>query len=288
MDKLLQVYDIQTVYHYTTLNAFESIIESGELWFTRIDFLNDSKEYFDFSDIFIELINQKIMLCNDDFNKGILKYIKDFYLVKIRNGMSPRKYNFSCCIDGDYIPMWNYYSDSMGISIGIDREILYKCLQENNFNRISQHKAVYSKDIKNETISFFLNDALECANNNIHLKVEEIFKLIEVKFFNLSFYGESFKHHMFEFEKEIKFIYTLSDDKHESINYSFSQMNVKPYIKLKIDKSKWGNIIKSITISPLNTSEYIVNGLREYLEAKGISTNNITISNSVCPLRQIK
>ena len=49
-----------TVFHYTNLEAFKKIIVNKELWFTRIDCLNDYSEYNYYEKILIKARKQFI------------------------------------------------------------------------------------------------------------------------------------------------------------------------------------------------------------------------------------
>lgn len=280
---------IESVFHYTNLSALMSIVESGELRFTRIDYLNDSKEFKDFTDILETQIQKRYATFEFLYDRSIFDLVVRPLYEKVRESFYKRTFNLSFCINGDSIPMWNYYSESTGICIEFDRAELFKLLSSSNaeFN-FRQHPVIYSFDSKQSLIDNYLDRCIEIGNEYEN-DVETIIGIVQAEFIELSYIGDGFKNEKFEYEEELKFMFHIADhtDINSLVKFHLTKMNIKPYISVNVGKSNWKKVIKSIKISPLNTSELIVDGIYDYLTANEIDIPKGKIKKSKTPLRNL-
>ena len=104
------------IYHYTTLNALQSILDNNEFWVTKSDFLNDRSEfqytYNLFKDNFLcnitelsfrqKLINAFDALINQD-NDISWKPLNGYYIA-------------SFSTDSDNLALWSEFSNAMGLT----------------------------------------------------------------------------------------------------------------------------------------------------------------------------
>ena len=68
-------YDVKSVFHYTSLDGFKSIIENNSIRFTECCYLNDKKEYLDALRILDILVDK---YRNDNTLKGrIFKEVRN-------------------------------------------------------------------------------------------------------------------------------------------------------------------------------------------------------------------
>jgi len=56
--------NFETIYHYTDINGFISIIQNREFWLSHMRFMNDRKEYLEGKELLKKIIDD--LLLNDD------------------------------------------------------------------------------------------------------------------------------------------------------------------------------------------------------------------------------
>lgn len=140
------------LYHYTSMQGFESIIKNQSIRMTRSDFMNDPydckvfykivKKHIEekMKDIEVEYylrnVRNKSKKFPKDVNDLIKKYPLNKYLEFVYNHISLYIFSMTDCKDS--LPMWNYYGND-GICFGVNEELFLKkftqeiCKQEFDF-----------------------------------------------------------------------------------------------------------------------------------------------------------
>lgn len=54
-----ELFPVECIYHYTTLDGFISILENRDFWISNINFMNDSREFIDGKNMFIKYLKNK-------------------------------------------------------------------------------------------------------------------------------------------------------------------------------------------------------------------------------------
>lgn len=94
-----------------------------------------------------------------------------------------------------------------------------------------------------------------------------------------------FKDKMFTYEDEYRLLLEFIGEPNSKINFRESGEYIKPFFKFRLSEHpKWGVLINSIIISPLNNSDLVIRSIREFLTLK-YSSNDIEIRISNAPLR---
>ena len=107
---------LNTIYHYTNLNNFISIIENQALYCTNTSFLNDKREYKYGVDLLLSRID---ILKNNGFNSDIL----DMLVKHIDLIFKSERYVTCFSKNGDLLSQWRAYANNgKGISIGFNRK----------------------------------------------------------------------------------------------------------------------------------------------------------------------
>lgn len=288
----------ETIYHYTNLNAFKSIIENGEMWFTRVDCLNDFSEYNYYKDIF-NIARHEYVLEREIKSTYDLAYLNSFAdnrFIKSRDAHYKKTFTFSLSNIGDSIPMWNYYSDKSGIAIGFNKELLLIALRKklNEYYAITQWDIVYNLSEQKDTIKSQFDNIIEIANDPELLKDEDITKTTnKVDSVMSNMWGEShmFKENSFEYENEFritlcKFKSHKIDEEFDKTHYIVTGHNIKPVIKIKIAEN-WSDILTDIIISPLNQSNNIIENIHDFLSVNNANIDTNRIIKSKCPIRNL-
>lgn len=142
------------LYHYTDQNGFMGIINSCELWATKIQYLNDSNEFF-----------LAITLANGILDEMIAKEKDERIKLRLNRFISNLKgiRNLNLCVcslseEGDLLSQWRGYSKQQGgYSIGFDSDALTLLLQSQGF-RLG--KCVYEKDAQEYLVQDVINRSL--------------------------------------------------------------------------------------------------------------------------------
>lgn len=142
--------------HYTSDVGFKSIIETGRLWFTDIDYLND---YFE-----RQLVSSKIhetyslMEHNDILSLDVIKKgEEDLFAIEKKSFSASRAFVLSCSDLPDELPMWNYYSKNSphgGYNISFDSDVLCKSIISNVALTLSNSYLLFGQ-------VFYDNESLE-------------------------------------------------------------------------------------------------------------------------------
>lgn len=153
-------------YHYTSPNAFLSILQNQNLRFTDARFMNDKVELTYFIKLLLDFIDknkQKYPLCEECLYGLLANYaIDDIKNLKVNNidfdldvsniSSSPfpnkRVFVFCTSTDSDALNMWNYYvnnSNYQGYNIGININSLLK--QFENIQNNPKKMIIYYGDV---------------------------------------------------------------------------------------------------------------------------------------------
>ena len=115
LTRLLQAVDgspPSTLFHYTTASGLSSILSTGRIWATDLEYLNDSRELR----YGLELLRDA-MLAHEDG-----RWSRDVDVILGFRELPPaQRIMVTCyCEDGDLLGQWRGYGASAGYSIGFD------------------------------------------------------------------------------------------------------------------------------------------------------------------------
>lgn len=200
---------MENLYHYTSMQGFESIIKSQNIRMTRSDFMNDPndckvfynivkkyiKEKMEDIDIehYLRNVGNKSKIFSNDVGELIKRYPLNEYLDFVYNHIS--MYVFSMTDRKDSLPMWNYYGND-GICIGFEKDAFLEKFSQNmcktEFDFLAYTKVNYI-DVDTELIdlpldslndiqllkktdegkvSFYENLLLECKKDDEKINLE--------------------------------------------------------------------------------------------------------------------
>ena len=305
-DKLKKEFPkLDTIYHYTNLNNFISIVENQTLYSTNISFLNDKREYKHGVDLLLSRID---ILKNGGFSPDIL----DMLVTHIDLIYKSERYVTCFSKNGDLLSQWRAYANNgKGIAIGFESMMI-----EKKMNLYLQRKHVIY-DVKEQTE--FLDELIKIIINFFEEYIE-IFDWAEygyewlvtnaiIEYLDIILSG--YKDPSFFEEQEYRLEYVIdgrvNKKKHVEINYRATETQIIPYIKFiseyrqtEIDKAKgrYDDIdinddeifsfkrklpIKEIIIGPSLDYEMNKLGIEELLKSNGY--DDVIIKKSTIPYR---
>ena len=128
-DKYINCKKSLTVYHYTNMQGFQGIIESGKMYFSSMNVLNDETEIY----YIWRLISKNIEALFDDgdekYREFICRFLRHINIEKILNENVLPDYNLevysaSFSFSKNSLPNWRGYAD--GARLGCCIEFQYK------------------------------------------------------------------------------------------------------------------------------------------------------------------
>lgn len=218
-------YPEQILYHYTDQTGFLGIFSNEEIWATKIQYLNDTKEFALGLDITAEELKKSHL------NKSPMSNDREFISSLIEETENIRSCNICVCSfseNKDLLSQWRGYSKGQGgYSIGFKKSILEEKLKNKNthFDKCIYDEKVYKKRIKR-----IINEAID---EYYDLSKPRDTSPILDKFSNRILITSSIiKDIGFKEESEWRLI-TISD--FESIEFRPGQSTLIPYRRIKLN-----------------------------------------------------
>lgn len=292
-NKLNKVFEHNEIlYHYTSLNGFLSIIETQSLFFSNVNFLNDSKEIKHGVDIVLKAIEE----IEENEGSDILYKMKD----NINLLYESEKYVTCFSKDGDLLSQWRAYGNNgKGISIGFE----FSNLTDSFDKYLTGTHIEYDEKIQIESIKEYINLIIKfykSIEDNYDWNGQDFNNLVAkliITFFNNVIY--SFKHPSFIDEREYRLQLEIDNNmyKKEDIELKFraTENLIIPYTIIKNDyisylETKVPNEtepifslkklpISKIIIGPSLDYETVKSGIKKFLFEKGYKEIDIEKSN---------
>lgn len=310
------------IYHYTGIEALRGIIDNKQIWVTKSDFLNDTMELNVVKSIVAQInahleevqdnnfktyISILYSILSDSWSNGVesewgftkedLNKLKEEVLYYLEDEV----YIFSASINRDNLILWNNYSNSDGYNIAFDKEKLINKIEE-----VAKENRV--KEEKDEELAFTILEGevvyeeVNIGERNykdsmIYQVIEEIYrdgkeynisnkKIIEIALSTLTLLGIFIKHKGIQQEEEYRIAFALHKDGKNEEKYPKFKTKLGafiPYVPISLGADR--EIIKEITIGPLNNLDIAEKGLMQYLRQKKIKDVEKIIKKSSIPLR---
>lgn len=237
------------VYHYTSVDALKSIIDSHELWFS-----NYSEH------------------TNDDFEgKYLERYVENFYpdKVKVCSEIKQKQDVFGFCLSlqCDDAAQWERYGDKQkGVCLVLNLKDIGKYLFDDN---AAAQGSFFMFPIKYASFS-----EIENRNNSAEFAVANLNDHGDFLFNRLRY---TFKDKSFESEKEYR-LFFCCDKKQKSIEGLSNVTISDDYLKIEISKKYFSSVIHKVilghSISNADLSEVKVK----------LDNEKIEYTSSLCPL----
>ncbi len=234
-------FNLNTKYHYTSPDAFLSIIKGRKIRFTDARFLNDKTEIKYFISVLIDFLNQnknEFPFCHECINEFLkensvndlesldVNKIKYNYIIagKEANSKKNRIFIFCTSADNDSLNMWNYYVNNgkyQGYNIGININKFLKVFEKISANNIKDFKVYYGNVLYKEKeqfkeISLYLRFVENMIDSHIKLIRQQRVDYINFGKMMIYQYIESraafYKHSKFAHEKEFRIVIEISED----------------------------------------------------------------------------
>lgn len=309
----------EIVYHYTSPEAFLSIIRSHTLRFTDIHYLNDKSEGIYFTKLLLDFMDEyhdKYPLFNEVVNKLLSgnDYEKIRELDTTAVNYSPvlgqpykeRLFVFCACKDPDSLNMWNYYVNNgsyQGYNIGFRTANLLKAFDVPDPSVLDAFTVYYGNVIYDskkqiseiERLAEWHESRLRYNSAKTHSK----FTREHAQYLLYSYihsYGLFYKHQKFKSEDEFRIVIEIYDDRvpcsKEAAQKYFGEYNksiekgfcckqglIVPYLSISFPEKS----IYRITLAPMLEFDIAKSSIRELLSMSGIE--KVRVDKSSIPIR---
>lgn len=261
------------LYHYTTIQGFKGIIESGEIWATAAHCLfTDPTEITFVRKLALETLKER----EQDFEKK-----KELYNIckKIIEDWSNNKDSVFVCSfteKKDLLSQWRAYCPKGGVSIGFSIPKISKNNQSfsiKNDNHVDYYvhedylyKCIYAPQEQKQKINNLFNLLLSPKYANISKDIAH------APIWNaLRFFSYSFKHLSFEEEQEWRLCVFHFGTEYETAKpeYRVKDSMLIPYLPFLTVDNEGNSIIRSIKIGPSRDKETLKTNILSYLKDKG-------------------
>lgn len=290
---------VPTVFHYCSVAAFKSIIESKSIWLTDLHQTNDAQEGKEITNLVIDLLKEmEVESHRIDRWKEIYEFSYDIC----------QGYGFCLSEDGDLLSQWRGYADDgHGLAIGFDGNVLKDIAKQrtsvaDGFPLYSLQQVQYERDIQRASLKTEAEGIRSCISNGAldHHRVasllsiepdEETKKKRENAWQTLSMihfvlgYIKRFgvKHSSFKEEKEWRLYAAhlntdggFSDAVNSVLNYLPRRHSLVPYLKFDIDPQM---LFTKIVLGPRNRIPSMA--LKSFLRKNGLL--KIKVDKSTAP-----
>lgn len=302
-------------YHYTSPDAFLSIIRNSSIRFTDVRYMNDKSETKFFVKEVLEFL-EKNPQKYPNFEEAVYELLKGNNLEAIKNlsldeivytqiPQYPYKPNrhflFCTCEDFDSLNMWNYYVQNgnyKGYNIGFRADKFLRAFDTSDSHSIDAFlvyygNVLYSQKQQQDEIERF---AYEIEKYVQGLKKNQIkYAMLKIRSY-IDAQGLFFKSPKFSSEKEYRIVICISNERiprkdGEAEKYS-GEFNKKmcegycvkngliaPFLQISFPK----DAISRITVSPMTEFSIAKDGIKELLSTNDYGT--VVVNQSTIPIR---
>lgn len=268
------------LYHYTSLEGFFGIVESGSIWLTDFSYLNDRRELT----YGAERALQAIQRMAEHENNVQVRDLLATWAENLRT-LQNRVCISSFSADGDSLSQWRAYGP---IAVGFETDSLALHVDQGRLQPVE-----YRPETQDKLIDIYLHHlksaySLDVSSGRLD-RIPDVYHKVERLLEVIAF----FKDPAFSSENEYRLVYIDNPEVLESLglekppkSFRISKGRIVPFVaSTEVLPSEFRNYelkIAEVVIGP-ESDELLERGVREYMHAKGIG--GVTVRRSTVPLR---
>jgi hypothetical protein len=272
------------LFHYTRQSSFLSILESQVLWFTDIQYFNDSQEYRYALEMATDIIDS--IACND--RSELRRQLARSVLHSLRRSKLHSYFVFCLSQNGDLLSQWrSYASPGTGYAAGFDSMYLRALAAESNG---ILGRCIYKPTDQRNFIETFIEVFFQDLSSYFpYFKRGEIngdlFNAKRTRFMSLFLrYAPFIKNASFEEESEWRIVIPAKTFKQSDLRFRDGRMTLIPYVSVSHSEYEIRRHIKAVIIKSSPHQDLAVLAVQRYFEANGI--DDIEIRSSAIPYRE--
>lgn len=275
------------LFHYTSYDAFLSIIRNRAIWASNIGLLNDEKEYLHT----VELLQPYL---EDIWKKSKNKNLVEHLTRLIENAEGGPTYVSSFSENPDLLSQWRAYCRDGGCSIGFKKDEIRHIADRCGIKLV---KCNYAPSEQKRMVSEFaeqLASLISSEGKSISDGGEALRFHAKHVYSQVNMLANLIKHPSFQEEQEWRFFKTSVYANHPNLKYRTGKGMLIPYYEIDlVDAESNSNkfpAISEIYIAPHKNSELSVKTMRTFLAGEGARCDerlSILVKNSYVPYREI-
>lgn len=251
------------LYHYTSIEGILGILSSGELWATKISYLNDRKEFKHAIDLGREYLQSMVV-----DSEGI-EEVRDELVESLETIESMNICISSFTEKKDLLSQWRGYSgNSVGFSVGFTTADMQRLLSVHGF---FLRRCIYDEQIQKNIIKTFfdkrLREVIEPGNEETSSLIAEFVRIAALM-----------KDAGFSEEEEWRIISEPISCLNPRFKYKHSNSVIIPYFSLPIKEEGRKLKIKSIVCGPNQNEILNKDAVRLLALSNGYKSTEIEVS----------
>jgi hypothetical protein len=234
----------ELLFHYTDQKGLLAILTTGELWATKVQYMNDSTEFGLAVALAENVLTERISATEDAKGKRLLQCIID-HLGGIANA---NICSVSFCGNPDLLSQWRGYSGAdCGFALGF-RTLPLTRIAWRDGARLGH--CIYEKQEQTSVVSGMIDEALQNVaklNDPIEvdiLQVAALFERVLIKF------GAFFKGYSFHEEEEWRLVTDVTGYLDEKFCFRPGKSMLTPYYRISLRQEAWKDEIAAVTVGP--------------------------------------
>lgn len=243
----------EPVFHYTSVSNLPNILESGSLWATDIQYMNDSKELRHGIEVLDQLLVQQMPGLPEKQTRCAIQLQK-----WLAHGAISRHHIFATCLTekGNLLSQWRgYCTPGKGVSFGFSPEELREIVDEQDFKLA---RVIYSREDQNTMMGYLVDLLMEAVNSYTESNASEshptesFFKLFTEWEDTVAQFCAMMKHHAFSDEAEWRAISRpIQDLQDDRIQFRDGALSLTPYIDFHLPKNGRGGVsLQKVFLGP--------------------------------------
>lgn len=291
----------EKLYHYTTAEGVQGIVESKQFIATKSDFLNDKMEFLYALEILEKLVDTYIV--NRTMGKAFFQMVQEamdelaIVTPSCQTFCSPKQEAMSFYVvafskQENSALLWAEFTDFKGYCLGFDYEKLVLGFS----NRAFLHGTViYDEKTQTECLLEALlsciRRAVQEGRTDLELffeetgtpKEESLREMARDMALVCSVYAMFFKSEFFAGEEEYRFVFSpLLHEHNGKPRFRIADQVFLPYIMVQFDGDDMPIPLESVMVGAKNNSDIAIRGVRSFLKGQGLE---IPVTLSDIPLR---
>jgi hypothetical protein len=233
------------LYHYTSAEAFLSILASQALWATSVTATNDSQE-------FVYALETMSELVSEARSAGRLSIE---LAVSLEAGIDRVKAVPACVFslsrERDLLSQWRAYAFPAGLCIGFDLEIV-TAMRSYQGGEMLIFECMYGRTEQRKLLAKILTSEVNRRSNRGTIRSRQRSTALDCSYSfedRLTFAAARMKHPAFIEERECRMVWLVNRSSSGGLSLRSSASGLIPYGKLEIDASP-SNYVNEIILPP--------------------------------------
>ena len=274
------------LYHYTSMDALQSILSNGKLRASDVFYLNDSTELTNARHFIQTLVETRLSSDTE------LSHKAQQHFGKLADEMNGEVFVASFSEDGDSLPQWRGYGgDGFGVAFGFLPAAIAAGILEDPVGSVVQggggrdfdfdlHKCVYTSKEKEKLLKDNVDAFVEALKGKHHTIDEKRAGALLGSLGNLC--GPLFKDEGFREEREWRLIVTTLNREFPKRYFRVGKSMLVPYICVDL-KTNYLDFVKEIIVGPTPHPDLATRSLVKLLRHHEL--NRVRVTNSRIPFR---